>query len=273
MMMELLERQMHAALPLFADKETLHIARSCCGGLVPCRIFADDAARPTAAVIFLRRFGIAFAAGDSRHALPLLACLRGFHPWYLVFDAPEGWHPALAAFSPQSHAVTRYAFDTSPGQFDLEALRRMAAPPEGCEILPYDKALLDQSLAAPWSEDQMGAFETPEAFLRDGFGLALVRDGEILSGCASFCRHADGYEIQVDTRPDMQGRGYAVTISAAFILACLSQGKAACWDAANRKSMRLAQKLGYAFMRAYTGWLLIPEGTNAAEARMQAVGE
>lgn len=264
--------QRRAALPLFADKPTHEVARSGCLGLIDCRIFVDDADRPQSAVLVLERFGIGFAAGDVVHAQALLARLHGWHPWYEIADPPESWHPVLAAWSKESHAFSRYAVVNDPAAFDREALGRMARPPVGKTISRYNGALLAQALSAPWSEDQTGGFPTSEAFLRDGYGVALLDGDTLVAGCASFCRHQNGFEIQVDTHPDYRGRGLATCVSAAFILDVLEMGMIPYWDAANIHSMRLAQRLGYAFWHAYTAWMLISGASSQAEVAEKVIG-
>lgn len=272
-MIEMQAGAMHGALPLFLKSPHHQIARSLCQGLGAGRMFADDDARPTAAVVSLARFGIAFAAGDEAHAVPLLACLRGWHSWYEVADPPAGWHPALAAWSFESHAVSRYGFACKASPFDLVRLRAMAVPPEGCAVGPYDRPLVSQALAETWSEDQTGAFLTADDFLRDGLGMALVRDGRLVAGCTSFCRHPDGYEAQVDTHPAMRGRGYATCVGAAFILEVLRRGQTPYWDAANRPSLRLAEKLGYVFTESYTAWILKTPEVSDHEIAEKVIGE
>lgn len=264
--------QMLGALPLFADKDTHHIARSCCMGLIPCRAFADDPEHPRAAIVVLQQLGISFAAGDAKHAPTLLEELRDWHPWYEVNEPPEDWYPALAAWSKESHATVRYAFTNDPAAFDLATLRSLCTLPAGCEMRAYDKDILALALAEGWSEDQIGAFASQDAFLTEGMGLAILKDGKLLSGCASFCCHVDGYEIQVDTHPDYRGQGLATCVSAAFILEALVRGKTPYWDAANSKSLRLAEKLGFVFTRAFPAWILISPKTTPEAVAQSVIG-
>lgn len=271
-MMELSPVEMLALLPLFSADASNHLARSCCLGLVPCRAFADSATHPTAAVISLRPFGITCAAGDAGHAVALLDKLKGWHPWYELAEPPRAWYPALTAWSAQGYATVRYRFESDPAAFDVARLRALAVPPEGYQVRAYDADLVAQALASPWSEDQIGAFTSPEAFLRDGLGMAVTRDNRLVAGCASFCRHADGFEVQVDTHPEARGKGLATCASAAFILACLRRGQFPYWDAANAKSLRLAEKLGYRFDCAYPAWMLIAPGEDGDAIAQKVIG-
>lgn len=271
-MIELMAEQKINALPLFEAAETHQIARSCCRGLAPGRVLADRAENPAAAVITLQRFGIAFAAGDARHAAVLLEALRGFHPWYEVNEPPEDWQPALAAWSRESHATVRYAFEPAMNAFDREALAKLAVPADGYRLVPYDAQLLRTAAQSAWSEDQMGTFMSPESFVSDGMGFAMLEGDRLVSGCTSFCRHPDGFEIQVDTHPEYRGKGFATTVSAAFILRCLELGQKPYWDAANIRSMRLAQRLGFVFRSGYVAWLLISPSTTPQDVAEKAVG-
>lgn len=273
-MIELTGTQMRAALPLFAARETHKIAVSCCQGLIDARCFADRLEQPTAAVVVIRRFGIAFAAGDARHATTLLNALHGWHAWYEISDPPDDWQPALAAWSKKSHGTVRYGFSNKPATFDTARLHALAQVPAGMSLRPFDRALLEQALAADWSEDQTGSFLSVDDFLAHGFGMALVRDdGALIAGCSSFCRHDDGYEIQVDTHPDERGHGYATCVCAAFILNLLDRNLNVYWDAANATSLRLAEKLGFVFERAFVAWVLISEQTTPEAVAEKAIGQ
>ncbi|MDR0896402.1 MAG: hypothetical protein LBN04_00950, partial [Oscillospiraceae bacterium] len=114
-------------LPLFAGNPRHLMAVSALNGLVEARAFADDPMRPATALVVLSRTGIAYVAGRAPTALP--EALRGFRGWYEVDDPPPTWHPALAAWSPQSRATARYQMNP-PAAFDQALLKRLAVPPD-----------------------------------------------------------------------------------------------------------------------------------------------
>ena len=263
-------QQARALLPLFANPHHA-IAVSCLEGRTACRVFADEADHPSAALVVLERFGIGFAAGQAQAAEALLGSLHGWHRWYEIIDPPPDWYPALAAWSKKSHATVRYAMEADAA-LPMETLRRLATPPEGCALRPYDEALLQDALAEPWSEDQMGVFLTVDDFMARGMSVALTRDGALLAGCVGFLRHKDGYEIQIDTHPDHRGKGYATCVGAAFLLEMAARGMKPYWDAANPASFRLAEKLGFRFQRAYPAWLLIEPNEPADDVAKRVIG-
>ncbi|MDL2317499.1 GNAT family N-acetyltransferase [Eubacteriales bacterium OttesenSCG-928-A19] len=272
MPVELPRERLRSILPLFAGKGTHRIAQAGCLGLVDCRAFVDAPDSPSSALLILERFGIGFAAGNAAHAASLLECLRGWHSWYEISDPPPAWHPALAGWTKASFATTRYAFADCPDAIPADRLRALAVPPEGFTLRRYDEQLIRQALSAEWSEDQLGTFLSADAFLRDGVGVALLREGALVAGCTSFCRLPGGFEVQVDTHPEYRKRGLATCVSAAFILDVMEMGLIPYWDAANRSSLRLAERLGYVFQSVYPAWMLVSPETTPEDAAARAIG-
>ena len=63
-----------------------------------------------------------------------------------------------------------------------------------------------------------------------------------------------GIEIEIDTREDYRRQGLASVCGARLILECLDRGLYPSWDAQNRWSVSLAEKLGYHFSHEYTAY-------------------
>lgn len=78
-----------------------------------------------------------------------------------------------------------------------------------------------------------------------GLGVIALRDGVPAAGASSYAVWDGGIEIQIDTRPDLRRRGLALSCGARLILTCLDQGLLPSWDAHDRRSAALAEKLGY----------------------------
>lgn len=97
----------------------------------------------------------------------------------------------------------------------------------------------------------MSNYPTYEVYSRLGFGVAVIYQGEVIAGASSYSTYKDGIEIQIDTREDQRRKGLALACGAALILRCLDRGMYPSWDAQNKGSVKLAEKLGYHFSHEY----------------------
>ena len=85
-------------------------------------------------------------------------------------------------------------------------------------------------------------------------GVVILKDGEPVSGASSYSGYRGGIEVQIDTREDYRRMGLASVCGAGLILESLKKGWYPSWDAQNRQSLALAEKLGYHFEREYTAF-------------------
>lgn len=84
--------------------------------------------------------------------------------------------------------------------------------------------------------------------------MVVLYQGEIVSGASSYSAYRGGIEVEIDTREDFRRKGLAAVCGAQLILNCLKRGIYPSWDAHNRESLALAEKLGYAFSHSYTAY-------------------
>ena len=84
------------------------------------------------------------------------------------------------------------------------------------------------------------------------FGAVIAtKDGEIVAGISSYSGYHGGIEIEVVTREDYRRKGLACIGGARMLLECEKRGLYPNWDAANKMSVGLAEKLGYHFSHEY----------------------
>ena len=65
---------------------------------------------------------------------------------------------------------------------------------------------------------------------------------------------SEGIEIEIGTMEAYRRQGLAQVCGAKLILECMERGLYPSWDAQNRWSVALAQKLGYHFDQAYPAY-------------------
>jgi len=242
--------------PLFAGMEDTMIF-SCLQGHMG-RVWADDAAHPKAARIITG--DVAFLTGDSEcaGARALAAHVPDDYrsPELHIISQHAGWHVRIEeAFGPRAKQYTRYALHQDASGFDAHRLEEMAlkVPPE-YRIVPIDARLFAQTRSETWCKDWCSQFDDFADYQRRGVGFAALLDGEPVSGASSYTVYDDGIEVEIDTKREHRRKGLAAACAAHLILACMKRGLYPSWDAANTKSLALAQKLGYRFDQEYPAY-------------------
>ncbi len=83
-------------------------------------------------------------------------------------------------------------------------------------------------------------------------GAVICKGNIMISGASSYPRYKDGIEIEIDTREEYRRKGFAYVCGAKLILECLKRNLYPSWDAHNKGSVALAEKLGYHYSHSYT---------------------
>jgi len=204
------------------------------------RVLVDSPVRPRCAVAvagdFLYCGGV--PGPEARH---ILRRAMGVYEDWLIY-APGAWMDVLQSIA-QVKLVTRVAFDhRQPENRHLRSL--LKTMPEGATFQPIEGEWIDWCRQAEWSRDFVSLYSN-EDYRQRGLGVLLMVNGEAVAGASSYVSYPGGIEVQMQTRDDMQGRGYATLAAAKLILLAHERGLIATWDAANEASAHIAEKLGY----------------------------
>ncbi|NLW79907.1 MAG: GNAT family N-acetyltransferase [Ruminococcaceae bacterium] len=234
-----------AIAPLFAGWQETMIW-SClqdCMGVA----YADDLKRPQSAQIVVGPLG--FFAGAPNDGL-----IRNNleHSFDLVPQNPQ-WESAIEqVYGGKVNRYMRFATKKEKDTFDRAGLQKIvSALPEAYRLNAIDHALYAQVMASGWAVDLCSNFGSGDDYVKNGLGFVVMQGDEIMSGASSFTYYRGGIEIEIDTRKDMRRKGLALACGARLILECLDRGLYPSWDAHNRGSLALAEKLGYHFDREY----------------------
>ena len=228
--------------------------------------------------------GRAYASGDSPVESALIltgdfCCLAGRACRELLEDQQIWEGKGFIILVPQSEAWSeliekclgscavrreRYALKKEGDLFDREKLFNIVnGIREPYEIRMIDEEIFHEALASGWAQDLCSQFEDYDDYKRRGLGAAVLKHGELVSGASSYIVYREGIEIEIDTREDERRKGLALACGAKLILECLERGLYPSWDAHNLGSLRLAEKLGYHFDKAYPAYevsFLLSEG-------------
>jgi GNAT superfamily N-acetyltransferase len=128
--------------------------------------------------------------------------------------------------------------------------------PEGCQLRRIDRDMLQRFLRPDF---YVSAFGSIEQALERGFGLCLMRGGEVLSEAFAGPSANGMIELGTGTREPHRGRGYATLTCAHLIRECEKRGFRTYWNCAkqNPASAAIARKLGYRTEKEYklVAWL------------------
>ena len=229
---------------LFAEWKDLDTGVIACLQKVMGKICVTDPEHPKSAIAVIGDF--VFCAGE-----PDLELLEGKPDrWMLVVPQNEAWASLIEENFAASKRI-RYAIRKDT-KFDRKKLEAMAAAlPEGYSFRRIDGEMYDACLKDEYFDDCVRIFESKEKFLSLGRGFTVMKDGKIVSAASSYSRYLEGIDIEVGTVKSERKKGLASAVCAKLILGCLDEGLYPAWDAANRMSVRLAEKLGYEFSHEY----------------------
>lgn len=247
-------RNTQRAAELFGEWEETTIW-SCLQGVMG-EVYTNSP-KDDAAVALLGDF--AFYAGKPSEEL-----LR-FRPegckWDFMIMVPqnEEWAALIeACYGKAVKKVTRYAIKKEQDNFDIGRLKEAVLQlPRGYELRLIGEMEYELCRKNTWANDLVSQFQDYEMYSRLGLGVVALKDGELMAGASSYSRYNGGIEIEIDTREDQRRKGLAYACGAQLILTCLERNLYPSWDAQNKWSVALAEKLGYHYSHAYTAYELI----------------
>lgn len=224
---------------------------SCLQGVMG-KVYADDLHAPTAAMAILGDFS--FFAGKPN--MELVSYKPGWCTQSFMIMVPqnENWQNMILRFyGKKAKTVSRYATKKEPHIFNKEKLEQIiSALPAEYSLSIIDEKLYQMCRAEAWSADLVSQFPDYSHYRNLGLGAVICKDHTIVSGASSYSRYREGIEIEIDTREDYRRKGLACICGAKLVTECLKRNLYPSWDAQNKASVSLAEKLGYHYSHTYT---------------------
>ena len=251
-MIELKGESLKSAAKLFAaynDSMVWSCLEGCMG-----HIWTDCAEHPQSAQAALADFCFFAGRPDEnlvRHRPP------SENPDFLIMvPADEEWAKMIeSTYGSRAARVTRYAIKKEKDVFNVEKLRPAVENEEKhFKICLFDEAMYRAAQQNEWSRDFCSQFPDYAAYRLHGLGAGALYHGELVSGASSYTWYRGGIEVEVDTKRDFRRRGLAFACGARLILECQKRGLYPSWDAQNKSSVALAEKLGYHFEKEYPAY-------------------
>ncbi|MGN0401537.1 MAG: GNAT family N-acetyltransferase [Acetatifactor sp.] len=158
-------------------------------------------------------------------------------------------------YGDKAKKVTRYAIKKEPNIFDVVKLEQAVLNlPDGYELKMIEEAEYSMCRNNGWANDLVSQYKDYGTYKELGLGVVALKDGQLVAGASSYSTYKEGIEIEIDTREDHRRKGLAYACGAKLIFECLKRGLYPSWDAQNKWSVALAEKLGYHFSHEYTAY-------------------
>lgn len=216
-------------------------------------VYVTDTENPVSVMAILGDF--CFFAGVPDSELAELNIEE--RPEFLIMvPQNEGWENLIEQiYSDKAKKTSRYAIKKEPDIFDYAKLQAAVDSLDPA----YSMKLIDEDLynycrSNDWSWFFVSQYPDYETYEKLGLGVVILKDGEPVSGVSSYTSYRGGIEIEIDTKKEYTRKGLAYACAARLILECRKRGLYPSWDAQNKWSLALAEKLGYHFDHEYTAY-------------------
>lgn len=264
-MIELKSEDFHTLKPFFADKKQHIPALSVLLGNYPGRVFADDAAAATPAVVWATgRWMYAAGTIDSDLNRKKLTdfiltqvvpdCRQRQEKWFEIYtDDSDEW---TALFMPGADGLKVIRHMESVYEFNLERFLQLEEKSGTMEGSLVDGVIVDYEDFWVLEGHEEGISEAERRFRGLTTTGAVVKAGDqAVSVCKNNGFTVKGrYFIDVDTFAEAErGKGYGTLAAMSLIRYYLNKGQQPFWETTheNTASHKLALKLGFAPVESY----------------------
>jgi len=219
------------------------------------RVWTEDMDSPSFCLV--KNGPFAFLLGippKGENALSLYRTLRIECPGSFIVPENEGWSGWIEENVPcRQRMLSRYEMGPGRNGFDPEKLNFfMQQVPDGFILKKIDRYVFRHMPDEDWCRYFVSNFENETQFFRHGTGYVITKNSRPVSGCSAFSFSEGKVEAEAGTKEEFRRMGLALSSSSAFVTACLLKNLEPVWDAANIKSVALAEKLGFETKREYT---------------------
>lgn len=217
------------------------------------RVVVDDLANPAIALIRYGTFGVLggnashSAAGELIESIGLPCAMQ---------PSPEPWMNMLQSrYAEKIKSIERFSF--THALVDTGHLTALITLHEhGHALHGIDSATASMMEEHEWHKYHLLNYESPDDFVSYSLATGITIDGELASVCSAALRCSVGIELNIITLPSFRNKGLAAVVAAGTIKKAMASGLIPHWDAANERSARLAERLGYKRAGSYMTWYI-----------------
>ena len=217
--------------------------------------WVDDYNNPTACQVIVGDYGFLCGNPDTETAIELVGNIPDDYmsSVLVTLTDSEKWDKLLLDYyGKRAKVSTRYSTTLNVAEVNREQLSAFINRlPEQYRMVQIDKEIYQLTKAEKWSSDLCAQFKSSDDFVQRGIGYAVLLQDELVAGASSYLEYTGHIEIELQTKQEHRHRGLALSCSAMLVNECLKNSVYPNWDAANKESLHIAQKLGYCLKSPY----------------------
>jgi len=251
-LIELLKEEMHCIAPLCQCRKEDVVLWSCVEGNMG-RIWVNKRNNPTFAMALVADFCFLLGSeNDIEEDIIVKKLSENSMGKVIVIDDILFGSMIEKKFPNNFKRFNRYALKGELKLFQKKQLEEFILIVESeFEIKKIDESIYYKVLEEGWTADFCSNFISLEDYLKNGIGYVIMHNGEIISGAGSYSYCEGKIEITIGTKEEYRRKGLALACASKLILDCLERNVYPRWDAVNKYSVALAEKLGYDFEKEY----------------------
>ena len=171
-------------------------------------IYVNDLENPLSAMAIIGDF--CFFAGLPNEELVWYKPKESINNFIIMVPQNDKWAKMIErVYGDKAKKVTRYAIKKEQNIFDKKKLQNIIhslAPEYSLKII--DEEIFNLCRSSEWSMDLVSQYKDYEMYNKLGLGVAILKDGTLISGASSYSRYQDGIEIEIDTKEEYRRKGY-----------------------------------------------------------------
>ncbi len=217
-------------------------------------IYVDDVESPKSAMAILGCF--CYFAGEPSEEIVRFKPEYYSRGFIIMVPMNDDWSMLISSvYGDKAKMVTRYALEKTKDNFNKLELESLVGKLDSEYLFrKIDEELYNYCKINEWANDFIAQYDDFEMYEKIGFGIAIMKGDEMVCAASSYSSFKDGFEIEIATKEEYRHKGLATICGAKYVLECLAKDLYPSWDAQNKWSLNIAEKLGYIFAGEYTAF-------------------
>ncbi len=206
------------------------------------KAYVDSIENPKFAMLMVRKYCFINGIIDLNQLLEIIEEYNLKE--YILIPSDEIKEMLEKQYKDKINKNQRYSIKKNP-KFDIVKLQEYIDN----NANEYEFKRINQEIADRINKEKF--INITDNYIENGFGYCCFYNNQIIGVASSNIIYNDGIEVNIKVQEEFQRKNIATVLASKLILLCLNNNQTISWDAANLKSVGLAEKLGFEYDSTY----------------------